>query len=101
RNMAWGGRMQFRFPNGGAERVASWGLWPALPLTGYWLVPFGGHDPGTTPLAPITWFALLTAVGMIVWSVVLLVAALARIYRPACLGLAGWALTLGSLAYLA
>lgn len=77
---------QFRrsFP---LSRLLCGGIWPALPLTGYRLLPPDLLD--TCPL--VTAFALWALAGVVVWSVPLLAAAALRVYRPAVFGLVGWA----------
>jgi hypothetical protein len=77
-------------------RILSAGIWPALPLTGYWLLPADveGHRGGTFPA--LTSLAIYTVAGIVVWSGGMLAAAAARIYRGTYFGLAGWVVVLVS-----
>jgi hypothetical protein len=84
-----------------AAAVASAGIWPALPLTGYWVMVQAGKVTGSLPIPTIAAWALMAASGIVVWSPVLLAAAACRSYRPAWCGTAGWGVTLvGSAALL-
>jgi hypothetical protein len=79
--------------------IASCGIWPALPLTGYWLLYRVALAP-ETELPGVTAFALCAAAGMAAWSPVMLAAAIAGIGRPAVIGMAGWITTAVSIACL-
>jgi hypothetical protein len=83
------------------SRIVSCGIWPALPLTGYWLVPSGSLRGGETPSSALGLFALWTMAGIILWSICLLSTAAARVYRSTYFGLAGWVVSVASLAALA
>ncbi|WP_337286849.1 hypothetical protein [Candidatus Methylomirabilis sp.] len=73
--------------------IAAFGIWPALPLTGYWLFAlcfppgFWGRFPAVTSLA------LMTVAGIAAWSVLMLTAAIAGVYSGSYLGLFGWVVT--------
>lgn len=79
------------------SRILSCGIWPALPLTGYWLLTPDWFEAPGSPLPGVTRFALRTTAGIVVWSGALLLAAAGRFYRGAWFGLAGWAVVLVSL----
>jgi hypothetical protein len=81
--------------------IAAGGLWPALPATGYWVLGLRLRGTASPPFPFVTSAALMTAAGMALWSVALLAAAIAGVYRPEVFGLAGWLLTGGSLIALA
>lgn len=78
------------------SQVAAFGLWPALPITGYWLYARRATQPvDTTPPAkwsdsPVGSFSLQTAIGIAVWSVPILLLAEAGLYNAAVVGLVGW-----------
>lgn len=74
--------------------LAAFGLWSALPVTGYWLFLRRHYASGIAPYPAITAVALATTVGILVWSVPLLLSAIAGLYSPAAIGLLGWAVTL-------
>jgi hypothetical protein len=79
------------------------GVWPALPITGRILFP--GRDTGGTgaigkPRLPVPSLALLTAAGMLPWSVVMLISAAIGAFRPELIGLAGWIITVVSVGRL-
>jgi hypothetical protein len=78
----------------------SGGIWPALPLTGYWLLPPDLRQTADGPIAAVTAFALWTVTGIVVWSGGLLAAAAAHVYRGTYFGLAGWAVVLVNLVVL-
>lgn len=80
--------------------IAAFGVWPALPLTGYWAFARNYRPAGISPLPLATTFALITVAGIAVWSVLLLPAAVAGVYRAGVIGLVGWAVTLFTLAWL-
>lgn len=75
--------------------LAAAGVWPALPLTGYWMLGRRLRMVGeSVPLVTAT--ALATVAGFCVWSPILLGAAVAGVYRGDVLGLLGWGVTLFS-----
>jgi hypothetical protein len=86
-------------PNGWMA-IASCGVWPALPLTGYWLLYRTLVTP-ETQLHAVTSFALCAAAGVAIWSLPMLGAAVAGIFRPAVIGIAGWITTAVSIACFA
>lgn len=81
------------------SQVAALGLWPALPMTGYWLyarrrgqtvdAPYPSKDSESSVGA----FSLQTAIGVAVWSLPLLLLAEAGVYNAAVVGLLGWLVT--------
>jgi hypothetical protein len=75
----------------------TFGIWPALPLTGYWLFIRFSRESGIDSIPKITSFSLMTAVGIVLWSIFLLSSALTGIYRAGYFGLAGWFVTLFTL----
>ena len=77
--------------------IISFGIWPALPLTGYWLFFQSSRESGIDSVPRITSFSLMTVVGIVLWSIVLLSSAMAGIYRAGYFGLAGWFVTLFTL----
>ena len=79
------------------SRIMSSGIWPALPLTGYWLLPVDSLHLSDSSFHVFTLFVLWTMVGIVVWSMGLLSSAAACKYRSKYFGLAGWTLVLLSL----
>src|SRR5262249_53332302 len=79
------------------SRILNCGIWPALPLTGYWLMPSDLLQAPDSPFPLVTLFSLWTMSGIVVWSGGLLSAAAARVYRGDYFGLAGWAVVIVSL----
>ncbi len=78
-----------------APQVAAFGLWPALPLTGYLLWRRSASlGPASTS------FAVATTVGLGVWSLPLLLSMEFGIYRGTVVGLIGWIVTLIGLLFL-
>jgi hypothetical protein len=69
---------------------AAAGVWLAAPLTGYLVLPRPPRAAGSEPVPLLAWLALLTTIGLAVWSPLLLAAALAGVYRADVLGLLGW-----------
>jgi hypothetical protein len=80
--------------------IAACGIWPALPSTGFWLFMRPQRCAGTGLFTPLTSLALMTVAGLAVWSGLLLPAAIAGVYRPEWFGVAGWVVTLLTLARL-
>lgn len=72
----------------------AFGLWPALPLTGYWLFSRYCHTSGVRLFPRVTAFALMTVGGIALWSIPLLVAAVMGVYHAEYIGLLGWMVTL-------
>jgi hypothetical protein len=80
--------------------VLSAGIWPALPLTGY--VVYKRYKPlcGIDSFPRFSSFALMSAAGIAVWSVPMLVAAMLGAYHATYFGLIGWIITVFSLTFL-
>jgi hypothetical protein len=78
--------------------IASGGIWPALPWTGYWLFARAGQTAERLGIPLLPKLALMTVAGMAVWSVALLGSAMMGVYRPEVFGAAGWVVTLASVA---
>jgi hypothetical protein len=78
--------------------IASGGIWPALPLTGYWLFGRPRRSAERLRLPAVAALALMTVAGIAVWSVGMLGAAMMGVYRPTAFGVAGWVVTLASVA---
>lgn len=76
-----------------ASSLAAFGLWPALPLTGYWLLVRRLRQSGRAPCTAIASLALAFVAGLAVWSLPMLGAVLLGVYRPALVGTLGWAVT--------
>ena len=74
--------------------IVTFGIWPALPLTGYFLFSRYKLETGISSLPKITSFSLMTVVGIVLWSVFLLAAAILGIYRAGYFGLVGWIVTI-------
>jgi len=74
--------------------LAAFGVWPALPLTGYWLLTRPYRKSGTIAFPLITSIALMGVAGIAVWSVPMLLSAMIGAYRPGFFGLLGWLVTL-------
>lgn len=74
--------------------VLAFGLWPALPITGYWVFSRFHSASKTNPTPFVTSLALMTVAGITVWSPLLHVSAMAGIYRAEYFGLLGWIATL-------
>jgi hypothetical protein len=80
-----------------ASMLAAAGVWPALPLTGYLLFARAQRTVGGDSFPAVSAFALMTAAGFAVWSVLLLGTATAGVYRADALGLLGWAVSCAAL----
>lgn len=78
---------------------AAAGVWCAAPLTGY-LVFARTQRAAPDSVPRVTSFALMTVAGLAVWSVPLLAAAVAGVYRGDVLGVAGWAVSIVAAAIL-
>jgi hypothetical protein len=79
------------------SRIAAFGIWPALPLTGYWLLIRSRPPTLTQQFPPISSFGLISVAGIALWSIPMLGSAIAGIYRADVFGVLGWAITLSSL----
>ncbi len=79
------------------SQFLSCGIWPAVPLTGYWLLPPRHLLVSSGSVPPFTPFSIWVMVGLMVWSVGMILAAAARVYRANYFGLAGWVVVLASL----
>ncbi len=77
--------------------IAAFGIWPALPFTGYWLFSRIGRPSFTQTFPPISSFGLMSVAGIAVWSIPILGSAIAGVYRAEFFGVLGWAITLWSL----
>lgn len=73
--------------------IASFGIWPALPLTGFWLIECTRQELRAR-LPFFTVVSLACVLGIVTWSPVLLTLAMAGIFRPEYVGLAGWLVSL-------
>jgi len=80
--------------------VAALGILPALPLSGYWAFSRSTRTSETSELPAITSCALMTVVGTVIWSPVLLLSAAAGLYRAEYVGLTGWGVALFAMARL-
>jgi len=74
--------------------LIAFGVWPALPLTGHYLLTRTYRRSGPPPFPLGTWFALTSAVGIAVWSVPMLVSAQFGVYRGAYFGVLGWGIVM-------
>ena len=68
-------------------------MWPALPLTGYIVWACTARWLGVDAVAPLTAGALMTVIGLAVWSVPLLGSVAVGLYWPAFFGVVGWGFT--------
>jgi hypothetical protein len=75
------------------SNLAAAGVWPALPLTGYIVCARTTHWSGVDAAAPLTAGALMSVIGLAVWSVPLLGSVAVGLYWPVFFGVAGWAFT--------
>jgi hypothetical protein len=69
------------------------GVWAAVPLTGFLVFGFTPHTSSKESWPLVTVVAVMAAVGLAVWSPILLGAAIAGVYRADLLGLLGWAVS--------
>ena len=74
--------------------IAASGIWSALPLTGSLLFVRYYRSLVINPVSRVTTFSLMTVVGITVWSVPMLAAAIFGIYHAEFFGLIGWVITL-------
>lgn len=74
--------------------LAAFGVWPALPMTGYWLFLRAYRKSGTSAFPLVTSIALACVAGIAVWSVPMLASAVLGAYWAGFFGLLGWAITL-------
>lgn len=77
--------------------MISFGIWPALPLTGHLVFNSWIRESSITPLPKFAFFSLMTVAGITVWSIPMLMSAAMGIYRADYFGLAGWIITLFTL----
>jgi len=82
------------------SKLAAFGVWPAVPLTGYWLFARAIRVSGSTAFPVVTSLGLMSVAGVTVWSVPMLASAVAGVYRADYFGLLGWAVTLCTLVAL-
>jgi hypothetical protein len=80
--------------------IISSGIWPALPLTGYLLSRRPNYELVLKSLPNITFFSLMTASGIAIWSFPLVISAMLGIYRAEYFGFAGWIFSLLALMIL-
>lgn len=80
--------------------IAAFGIWPAVPLTGYWLFRRFNPGIGAGSYPTIVGFSVMTAVGLAAWSVPLLLAAVVRSYRADVFGALGWLVVIFAAAVL-
>lgn len=73
--------------------TAAGGVWPALPLTGYWLFTRHNIKPEVQFVPLISSCALITAAGITLWSLPMLTVAIVGFYRAEYFGLLGWVVT--------
>lgn len=74
--------------------VAAFGVWPALPLTGSWLLTLLWHkEHPSAPLGEMKVFSLHFTIGIMVWSMLLVVLAVTNHYEVAWVGTLGWIVT--------
>ena len=77
--------------------VLAFGIWPALPLSGYWLYVHANRPLKRSSLPSLTVFALIISMGITLFSLPMLFAAAARVYKAEYFGLIGWVITILSL----
>ncbi len=82
------------------SQVLSLGLWPALPLTGYWAFLRPWRAASRPPCPAISLAALAATAGLAIWSFPLLIAAIMGVYSAEHFGGIGWIVTLVSLVVL-
>ena len=88
---------------GNLAEIAAFGIWPALPVTGYWTFyrPLRRGKPRWARLPGVASLAVMTAAGIALWSLPLLLSAELGVYHAAGLGIAGWVISLaGGIGYL-
>lgn len=79
---------------GWGSQLLSLGIWPALPVTGNWLLRWA-RQGGAGLLSPIPRAALATVAGLVAWSPALVVLASFGIYRGDAAGALGWVCLVG------
>lgn len=82
------------------SQAVSLGIWPALPLTGYWAFYRFWRTTETKPCPAIASAALTATAGIAIWSFPLLAAAIVGIYSSEYFGGIGWFVTLVSMLVL-
>lgn len=70
--------------------AASLGLWPALPVTGLWILHTLNLKSPPAERTPLVGGAMATLLGIVAWSPLLLVSAILGVYSPAVFGTLGW-----------
>ncbi len=78
--------------DGALSVVASAGLWPAVPVTGWWILRRTGSLSAITTWPWITRVSFVCAVGISLWSLPMMLLGLMGHYSPVAMGLAGWAI---------
>ena len=79
--------------------IASAGVWPSLPVLGWFLVQ-KLQPPGLKDLPAVTRFAVYCVIGIVLWSVPMLILAIFRVYLAWIIGAAGWLIVIMMLPYL-
>jgi hypothetical protein len=72
----------------------AFGIWPALPLSGYWLYVRFRRPQETNRLPKLTFLALLTVTGVALFSLPMLLSAALHSYKAEFFGLIGWVITI-------
>ena len=80
--------------------VLSFGIWPALPISGYFIISSIVSKSAITPFPRITFFSLISTTGIALWSIPLLVTAIGGYYRAEYFGAVGWLISIFSLLLL-
>ena len=76
-----------------APSIAAFGVFTALPFSGYWVLDRLGLLPQLHEELPtISLLALTCSIGLALWSGLLIVLALSNHYNPTLVGLSGWVL---------
>lgn len=74
-----------------ALSIAAFGVFAALPFSGYWVLSRMRLLPKLHEELPsITLFALTWSIGLVLWSGLLVALALSNHYSPTLLGISGW-----------
>ena len=79
------------------HHLAAFGIWPVLPLLGYWVYVRFRRPLQTGSLPPATLVALMSVTGIAVFSLPMLLSAVLNLYKAEYFGLIGWLVTILSL----
>lgn len=79
------------------QLILAFGFWIAVPVSGWWIL--AALTPAIEATSRLGAVGLSSAVGIALWSPVLLLLVITRAYSPELVGLIGWVLIVGAAAW--